>query len=136
MLGDRFEVHGIESLATEAVLAGEMAAVLAQWLRQEPGKRSAADAFAACASALRSAQWLWLEDDDRGMGCLRCVIEQVARARTWRVKPDRAAKVEASSKSTPPRLDRGRWLEAPEPVEPGPRRISRTGRQGRIERRP
>ncbi|MET8312017.1 hypothetical protein [Micromonospora sp. NPDC005173] len=100
-LGDRFDEQGIQNHATEAVLAGEMAAVLAVWLRQDPAKRSAADAFAVCASGLRSAQWLWLEDDDRGMGCLRCVIEQVARARTWRVRPDRAARIEANPKSTP-----------------------------------
>jgi hypothetical protein len=101
LLGDRFKAHGIENLAAEAVLAGEMAAMLAVWLRHDPAQRSVADAFAVCASGLRSAQWLWLEDDSRGMGCLRCVIEQVARARTWRLKPDRAAKIEASPKSTP-----------------------------------
>ncbi|MEJ3741749.1 hypothetical protein WEI85_00405 [Actinomycetes bacterium KLBMP 9797] len=101
LLGDRFEENSVDNLATEAVLAGEMAAMLALWLRQDPVKRSAADAFAVCASGLRSAQWLWLEDDSRGMGCLRCVIEQVARARTWRLRPERAAKIEGSPKSTP-----------------------------------
>lgn len=101
IFGDQFDEHGIEDLATEAVLAGEMAAMLAVWLRQDPARCSAADAFAVCASGLRSAQWLWLEDDDRAMGCLRCVIEQVARARTWRVKPHLAAKIEGSPKSTP-----------------------------------
>lgn len=70
-LGDQFQEHGIEELATEAVLAGEMAAMLAIWLRDAPGRRSAADAFAVCASALRSAEWLWLEDDDRAMGVRR-----------------------------------------------------------------
>ncbi|MEH1055904.1 hypothetical protein V6U89_11910 [Micromonospora sp. CPCC 206171] len=107
MLGDRFDEMGIQSLATEAVLAGEMAAMLALWLRPDSGRRLAADALAVSASGLRSAQWLWLEDDDRAMGCLRCVIEQVARARTWRVRPDRAAKIEANPKSTP-----RNWIEA------------------------
>ncbi len=101
IFGDQFKERGIEDLATEAVLAGEMAAMLAVWLRQDPDQYSAADAFAVCASGLRSAQWLWLEDDDRAMGCLRWVIEQVARARTWRVKPHRAAKIEENPKSTP-----------------------------------
>jgi hypothetical protein len=91
----------VESAATEAVLAGEMAAVLARWLRQDPGTRLPADAFAVCASGLRSAQWLWLEDDDRAMGCLRTVIEQIARARTWRLRPDRARKIEVNPNSTP-----------------------------------
>jgi hypothetical protein len=101
LLGDRFEENGVENAVAEAVLAGEMAAVLAGWLRQDPEKRSPADAFAICASGLRSAQWLWLEDDNRGMGCLRSVIEQVARARTWRLRPDRARKIEAGPGSTP-----------------------------------
>ncbi|MFI2666765.1 hypothetical protein [Micromonospora carbonacea] len=101
VLGDRFDEMGVQKLATEAVLAGEMAAMLALWLRQKSGAHPAADAFAVTASGLRSAQWLWLEDDDRAMGCLRCVIEQVARARTWRTRPDRAARIEASSKSSP-----------------------------------
>ncbi len=35
------------------------------------------------------------------MGCLRCVVEQVARARTWRLRPDRARKIEANPNSTP-----------------------------------
>ncbi len=101
MLGDQFEEQGVEDVHTEAVLAGEMAAVLARWLRQDPEKRSPADAFAVCASGLRSAQWLWLEDDDRAMGCLRSVIEQVACARTWRLRPERALKIEANPSSTP-----------------------------------
>ncbi|MEV0135742.1 hypothetical protein AB0H83_45780 [Dactylosporangium sp. NPDC050688] len=101
LLGDRFKGNGVDNLAAEAVLAGEMAAVLALWLRQDPGRRSAADAFAICASGLRSAQWLWLEDDSRGMGCLRTVIEQLARARTWRLKPERARKIEANPNATP-----------------------------------
>lgn len=91
----------IEVTATEAVLAGEMAAMLAQWLRQSPDSTLPADAFAVCASGLRSAEWLWLEDDSRSMGCLRCVIEQIARARTWRLRPNRAARIEVNPKSTP-----------------------------------
>jgi hypothetical protein len=101
LLGDRFKARGVEDVATEAVLAGEMASVLARWLREDSDKLLPADAFAVCASGLRSAQWLWLEDDDRGMGCLRSVIEQVARVRTWRLRPDRARKIEANPNSTP-----------------------------------
>ncbi|CCH89126.1 protein of unknown function [Modestobacter italicus] len=101
LLGERFGEHGIEELGTEAVLSGEMAAMLAVWLRERNTAPLAADAFAVCASALRSAHWLWLEDDDRAMGCLRCVIEQLARARTWRVKPERATRIEATQNATP-----------------------------------
>jgi hypothetical protein len=99
--GEQFDQTGVDELATEAVLAGEMAAMLAIWLRTDPHRACVADALAVCASGLRSSQWLWLEDDDRAMGCLRCVIEQLARARTWRTKPDRAAKIEGNTKSTP-----------------------------------
>lgn len=101
LLGEDFGEDGIEELTTEAVLSGEMAAMLAVWLRDSGTTPQAADAFAVCASALRSATWLWLEDDDRAMGCLRCVIEQLARARAWRVKPERAAKIEANPNATP-----------------------------------
>jgi hypothetical protein len=104
---ERFDEAGVEKLVTEAVLAGEMAAMLAIWLRPDSHRACAADALAVCASGLRSSQWLWLEDDDRAMGCLRCVIEQLARARTWRTRPDRAAKIEANTKSTP-----RDWVEA------------------------
>lgn len=107
LLGERFGEHRIEELATESVLSCEMAAMLAVWLRQRKTAPLAADAFATCASALKSAYWLWLEDDERAMGCLRCVIEQLARARTWRLKPERAAKIEAKQNATP-----RDWIEA------------------------
>lgn len=107
LLGEKFGENGIEELGTEAVLSGEMAAMLAVWLRDSSTDLLAADAFAVCASALRSAHWLWLEDDDRAMGCLRCVIEQLARARTWRLKPAKAAKLEERSRATP-----RDWVEA------------------------
>ena len=100
LLGPKFVEFGIEDTSTEAVLAGEMAGVLAIWLRDE-GRRHAADAFATASSALRSATWLWLEDDDRAMGCLRCVIEQLARVRVWRLKPDRAERMENNPRTSP-----------------------------------
>jgi len=110
MFGPQFDERAIENLATEAVLAGEMAAMLATWLRADIESRYPAAAFATCASALRSAHWLWMEDDDRAMGCLRCVIEQLARARAWRLKPERALKLEQSAATTPRDwLERSGW---------------------------
>jgi hypothetical protein len=110
LLRERSGEHRIEELTTEAVFAGEMAGMLAVWLRDEGDRALAADAFATCASALRSATWLWLEDDDRAMGCLRCVIEQLARARTWRTKSARAAMTEANPSTTPRDLiETSRW---------------------------
>ena len=105
--GAEFDSGGIESTHVESVLAAEMAAILGAWLRTDPTRRPAADAFVVCSSALRSAVWLWLEDDNRAMGCLRPVIDQLARVRTWRLKHAAAAKLESSSKTTP-----RDWLEA------------------------
>lgn len=104
---DDFDERGIERTVAESVLAGEMSGVLGLWLRSDPSLVSVADSLAACASALRSAVWLWLEDDERGMGCLRVAVEQLARARAWRIKPTAAVKFEASGKATP-----RDWMEA------------------------
>ena len=104
---DHFSEQGIERTFSESVLACEMAGVLGLWLRSDPTSVSAANALAACASALRSAVWLWLEDDERGMGCLRAAVEQLARAHAWRTKPATAEKIETSQKTTP-----RDWMEA------------------------
>lgn len=74
-----------------------MAGILAVWLEGSP----AGDATASCSSALRSAYWLWLEDDDRALAALRIVLEQSARMRTWTEKPDKAEKLAASPSTTP-----------------------------------
>lgn len=88
------------------VLTAELLALLSGWL----GEQKAADAAAAASSALRSAYWLWLEDDDRAMSALRCVLEQTARMRTWLTKPKRAAALEARPQSAPRDwLDRAGW---------------------------
>lgn len=99
-LGDAFNADSLAELILGSVFAGEMASVLALWLN-EGGQHEASVAFAVCSSALRSSVWLWLEDDDRAMGCLRVLIEQIARARTWRIKPDAAVKLEARTETTP-----------------------------------
>ena len=66
------------------------------------------DALLTSATALRSAFYLWLEDDDRAMVAIRTVTEMSARARAWRKKPARAAKIEAQG----PRSSTRDWLEA------------------------
>lgn len=100
LLGDQFDEDNFRGLTMQALLAAEMSAVLALWLR-ERSQFEPALALASCSTALRSAVWLWLEDDDRAMGCLRVLIEQMARARAWRVKPAAAAKLEARGETTP-----------------------------------
>jgi hypothetical protein len=88
------------------IITAETLALLADWL-EEP---HAAVAAACASSALRSAHWLWLEDDDRAMAALRCVLEQAARMRTWLHKPNRAAPLETRPTTAPKDwLDRAGW---------------------------
>ncbi|MFI1533916.1 hypothetical protein [Streptomyces anandii] len=96
-LKDGFNLEVLSSRSTMHVMAAEMSAAVANWLGNTPQ----GDAAALCSSALRSAHWLWLEDDDRAMALLRVVLEQSARLRTWSSKPDKGAKLEASAASTP-----------------------------------
>lgn len=100
-LGKSFNVTSIHGRATRWTLVAEGLALAAKWMNPSPQGAAAATA----ASALRSASWLWLEDDHRSMAVLRTVLEQVARMRTWRIKPTKAARLESSSASP------SRWLE-------------------------
>ncbi|MFE5023781.1 hypothetical protein ACFRAO_10810 [Streptomyces sp. NPDC056656] len=96
-LKENFSLDGLSSRGVLHIMAAEMAGLASAWL---PGKPQG-NAAALCSSALRSAHWLWLEDDDRAMALLRVVLEQCARLRTWTTKPDKAAKLEASRSTTP-----------------------------------
>ncbi|MBT2380968.1 hypothetical protein J7E90_27585 [Streptomyces sp. ISL-111] len=96
-LGDGFNIDGLGGRDSTNVMATEMAGVLSLWLGDSPEGNAAA----MCASALRTAHWLWLEDDDRSMAALRVVLEQCARLRVWATKPGKAAKLEESLSSTP-----------------------------------
>lgn len=53
------------------------------------------DALIVAGQAAEGATHLWLEDSDYSLGCLRVLLEQVARLRVHRVKPHRAARLEA-----------------------------------------
>jgi hypothetical protein len=101
LMPDQFNVHGLQHRVTIWGLVTETSALVGLW--QPPGSRG--DAALLAASTLRSAWWLWLEDDDRAMSVLRTVLEQTARLRVWRLKPAKALKLE--SHSTP-----RDWIEA------------------------
>jgi hypothetical protein len=103
LLGDAYNVDGLIGRATVWVLLTEATSLLALWTEQP--ERSAAASLVG--SALRSAYWLWLEDDDRAMSALRCVLEQCARLRVWRLKPVRAAQLEQRPQTMP-----RDWVEA------------------------
>lgn len=102
-LGDDFNAGGLNARSQNWVLLTETSSLVATWMPPGP----ASNAAALTGSGLRSTYWLWLEDDNRAMAVLRCVLEQAARTRTWRTKPKKAAKLEAAS-GTRPRD----WLEA------------------------
>ncbi|MFE5538123.1 hypothetical protein [Streptomyces sp. NPDC056492] len=96
-LGDSFNLAGLTHRNTERVMAAEMAGIASAWLGDTPHGNAAA----MCSSALRSAHWLWLEDDDRSMALLRVALEQCARLRVWTSKPEKAQKLEESPTATP-----------------------------------
>lgn len=96
-LGVEFNIDSISGRSAKWVLLTEAASMLAIW-HQTPGVKVAASALA---SSLRSAYWLWLEDDDRAMAILRSSLEYVARLRTWRRKPSKAEALEARPGTTP-----------------------------------
>lgn len=100
--GVAFNLDVLHGRETRWILVSEALALCGSW---ETAPQPAAAAYAA-ASALRSACWLWLEDDDRAMAVARSVLEQVARMRAWRLKPHKAGKAEAAFSSPQ------RWLEA------------------------
>jgi hypothetical protein len=99
-LGSAFDPRRMSEVTLGAIFASEMAGLLARWTRDR-GDVEVSAAFVLSASSLRSGVRLWLEDDYRAMGCLRVVLEQLARIRTWRTKPEIAHKLEARTKTTP-----------------------------------
>ena len=100
-LGERFDPRMLRVRATSWIRVTEALSLLGLWAKDEPVMRS----LTLLASVLRSGWWLWLEDDDRAMGMFRFALEQVARARVWRLNPEKAAKLEL--RSTP-----RDWLKA------------------------
>jgi hypothetical protein len=103
MLGDDFNLDGLTGRGVGLVLVSEVASIAGGWLTQP---EMSASAYLS-GSGLRSAYWLWLEDDDRAMSILRCVLEQAARLRVWRLKPAKAATLEEAERTRP-----RDWLEA------------------------
>ncbi|MGW4497434.1 hypothetical protein ACWENR_02290 [Micromonospora sp. NPDC004336] len=101
--GEQFDLDSLSGRAARWVLLTESVSLLGRWLKIP----EASAAATLIGTALRSAYWLWLEDDDRAMSVLRCVLEQAARLRTWRLKPTKAAVLESRAETTP-----RDWLEA------------------------
>lgn len=102
-VGDEFDPGNLEARLFRYIAIGEAAFLAAGW-----ASGPEADALRTAAAALQSAWWLWLEDTDDAMPCVRGALEQACRARAHRVKPARAARVEDMGAAASP----ARWLEA------------------------
>jgi hypothetical protein len=102
LFGSDFKPEVLYTREFSYIITAETSALLSGWL---DGPRS--DALATASCAIRAAYMLWLEDDDRAMIPARTVIEQAARLRVWRIKPDKAALLEQRSPQTATRD----WLE-------------------------
>jgi hypothetical protein len=103
ILGDEFNLDGLRGREVPYLLTSEIAGLVSGWASET----CISSAAAAVSTSIRSAYWLWLEDDDRAMGVLRTTLEQTARLRVWRRRPDKARKLEASERTTP-----RDWLES------------------------
>lgn len=101
--GEAFDERTLSGRTVRWGVLSEATSLVGGWL---PVEQQGA-ALAIAGSGIRSAYWLWLEDDDRAMAVLRTVREQTARSRTWRTKPAKAERLESRA-GTRPRD----WIEA------------------------
>ncbi|ORA10957.1 hypothetical protein BST14_19555 [Mycobacterium arosiense ATCC BAA-1401 = DSM 45069] len=91
------------------ILTAEFAALCAHWNQSRPEIAAAATQIS---STLLSGYWLWLEEDDRAMGILRCTLHQAARLRTWHLHPDAAQALQSTTSTTPRRwMDIAGWSQ-------------------------
>ncbi|GAA1136367.1 hypothetical protein GCM10009651_20530 [Microbacterium natoriense] len=88
-LGDSFDPEGLAARVFRQSTIAEMAMQLAEVV--DGVER---DALIVAAQSAEGASRLWLEDSDHAVGCLRVLLEQVARLRAHRLKPHRAARLE------------------------------------------
>ena len=76
-VGDLFDPQVLRIRMEQLVMTVEAATLTSVWSQQTDG----ADSLWVAAAALRSAFFLWLEDDDRAMACVRTALESIAQAR-------------------------------------------------------
>jgi hypothetical protein len=97
---ERLKLHQHLTPASPYLLTAEFAALCALWNQSRPQIAAAATQIS---STLLSGYWLWIEEDDRAMGILRCTLHQAARLRTWHIHPDAAHALQSRSCTTPRR---------------------------------
>jgi hypothetical protein len=96
----RFKIHQHLTPGPPYILIAEFAALCALW---NPSRPEVVAAATRISSTLLAGYWLWIEEDDRAMGILRCTLHQAARLRTWHVHPDAAHALQSRSATTPRR---------------------------------
>ncbi|TCC36275.1 hypothetical protein [Kribbella speibonae] len=104
VLGDDYQPGTLEARLFRYVAISEAAEVISDWSSPEE-----AACLRLAAGALRSAFYLWLEDTDIAMACVRVLLEQTCQARAWRTKPQRAKRI-SELKGTV--TSSARWIEA------------------------
>ena len=97
---ERLKIHQHLTPASPYILTAEFAALCALWNQSRPQIAAAATQIS---STLLAGYWLWIEEDDRAMGILRCTLHQAARLRTWHLHPDTAQALQSRSCTTPRR---------------------------------
>lgn len=102
--GDEFNPDSLHTRLFRYIGIGEMARLCGATEPSAPEFR----ALETAAWALEAAWFVWLEDSDLSLGCVRVLIEQTARARAYRLKPVRAQGLEQLTGGAAPI----RWLEA------------------------
>jgi hypothetical protein len=90
----------LEARLFRYISIAEASELLSEWTDQRQ-----AECLRLAAGALRSAFYLWLEDTDVSMACVRVLLEQTCQARTWRTKPQRAQRLGGSASPA-------RWIDA------------------------
>jgi hypothetical protein len=96
----RLKIHQHLTPASPYILTAEFAALCALWNQSRPQIAATATQIS---STLLAGYWLWIEEDDRAMGILRCTLHQAARLRTWHLHPDAAQALQSTACTTPRR---------------------------------
>jgi hypothetical protein len=96
----RLKIRQHLTTASPQILTAEFAALCAHWNQSHPQIAAAATQIS---STLLSGYWLWLEEDDRAMGILRCTLHQATRLHLWHNNTDAARALQNIAWTTPRR---------------------------------
>lgn len=103
LFGDEFDPWSLNARLFRYIGIGELARLIADQAQSDYERR----ALCSAADALDSAWYVWLEDTDLSLACIRVLLEQTSRARAHRIKVSRAEALENLAISPAP----SRWLE-------------------------